>query len=118
MMAPDVLIVTQAHDPTTDYLLPYLQREGLTWCRWDPGTVPTQSAASMQFAEGRWHDFTIVLDRGEQVQLGEVGVIWYRRPSTYHAPGTTPTESLTRFINIETRWFRVCPTFYTRRYWA
>ena len=93
MIAPDVLIVTQAHDPTTDYLLPYLQREGLTWCRWDPGTVPTQSAASMQFAEGRWHDFTIVLDRGEQVRLDDVGVIWYRRPSTHHAPGTTPTEN-------------------------
>ena len=105
MMAPDVLIVTQAHDPTTDYLLPYLQRAGLTWGRWDPGTVPTQSAASMQFAEGRWHDFTVVLDRGEQVRLDDVGVIWYRRPSTQHAPGTTPTESLTHFINSETRWF-------------
>jgi hypothetical protein len=86
MLAPDVLIVTQAHDPTTDYLLPYLQREGLTWCRWDPGTVPTQSAASMQFAEGHWHDFTIVLEYGEQVRLDDVGVIWYRRPSTHHAP--------------------------------
>ena len=86
-MAPDVLIITQAHDPTTDYLLPYLQRESLTWGRWDPGTVPSQSAASMQFTEGRWHDFTIVLDRGEQVRLDDVGVIWYRRPSTHHAPG-------------------------------
>jgi hypothetical protein len=59
----------------------------------------------MQFAEGRWHDFTLVLDRGEQVKLDEVGVIWYRRPSLQHAPGTTPTESLTRFINSETRGF-------------
>ena len=66
MLAPDVLIITQDNDPTTDYLLPYLQRAGLTWCRWDPGTVPTQSTASMQFAEGRWRDFTLVLDRGEQ----------------------------------------------------
>ena len=52
----------------------------------------------MRFAEGQWHDFTIVLDGGEQVRLDDVGVIWYRRPSTHHAPGTTPTESLTRFI--------------------
>ena len=72
-MAPDVLIVTQAHDPTTDYLLPYLDDEGLTWCRWDPGTVSTQSAASMQFAEGRWHDFTIVLEYGGRCGLTTLG---------------------------------------------
>jgi glutathione synthase/RimK-type ligase-like ATP-grasp enzyme len=59
----------------------------------------------MQLVDGRWCDSTITLEEGAQVRLDDVGVIWYRRPSTQHAPGTTPTESLTRFLNIETRWF-------------
>lgn len=105
MRAPDVFIVTQAYDPTTDYLLPYLERAGLTWCRWDPGTVPTQTAASMRFADGRWSDCTVLLEHGDTVRLDDVGVIWYRRPSIQHAPPATPTESLSRFLNLETRWF-------------
>ncbi len=105
MSAPDVLIVTQAFDPTTEYLLPYLERAGLRWCRWDPGTVPTASTASMQLVAGRWCEGTITLEDGVEVRLDDVGVIWYRRPSIQHAPGTTPTASLTRFLNIETRWF-------------
>lgn len=105
MRAPDVFIVTQAYDPTTDYLLPYLEREGLSWRRWDPGAVPTGDAASMRFADGHWSDCLVVLEQGETIRLDDVGVIWYRRPSIHHAPLATPTESLTRFINLETRWF-------------
>jgi len=70
-----------------------------------PGTVPTQSMASMQFDAGQWHAYTVGLENGTTLRLDEVGVIWYRRPSTLHAPLSTPTESLTHFINSETRWF-------------
>lgn len=102
---PDVLIVTQDADPTTDYLLPYLERAGLRWCRWDPGSLPTASTASMHLVDGRWQGQRITLADGSQVALDQVGVIWYRRPSTQHAPHGTLTESLTRFLNLETRWF-------------
>lgn len=101
----DVLIITQEPDPTTDYLVPYLERAGLRWRRWDPGAIPTTSMASMQLVAGRWQGSRVTLDDGTLVPLDEVGVIWYRRPSTQHAPSGTPSESLTRFINLETRWF-------------
>ncbi|MGE3540452.1 MAG: hypothetical protein AB7N91_23785 [Candidatus Tectimicrobiota bacterium] len=105
MRAPDVFIVTQAYDPTTDYLVPFLAQAGLTWARWDPGSVPAHSTASMQLRDGRWTQCTVRLETGETLCLDEVGVIWYRRPSLLHAPHGTPTESLSRFLNRETRWF-------------
>lgn len=105
MSAPQVLIVSEATDATVDYLVPHLERAGLSWSRWDPGCVPTRSCAGMALREGAWSSFAVVDEDGARFDLGEVGVVWYRRPSDAHAPASTPTQSVVEFINRETIWF-------------
>ncbi|MEL6346508.1 MAG: MvdC/MvdD family ATP grasp protein [Myxococcota bacterium] len=100
----DVLVITTPDDPTTDRLLPHLEDAGMSWRRWDPGRVPTRQQAGFWMDGDRCQRFTV---RGDdtQLDLDRVGVLWYRRPSTLHAPTTTPNPEIRNFINTETRYF-------------
>lgn len=105
MSKTDVLILTQDDDLTAEYLLPYLKEESLSWVIWDPGNVPVTSEIGFELADGIWEGFDIEISPGHSISLNDIGVIWIRRPSYYHAPWGTPTDSLTRFVNLESRAF-------------
>lgn len=63
------------------------------------------SQAGCELVDGVWRGFEIEVASGEWLSLDEVGVVWVRRPGFFHAPWGTPTDSLTRFINLESRAF-------------
>lgn len=97
----DVLIVTQRDDPTTDYLLPYLKKAGLSWARWDSGDLPLEATAGISIDDDGTQRVSIARTDKPNLNISDVGVVWYRRPTTQYAPAGVPTRDVRKFIDDE-----------------
>jgi hypothetical protein len=92
-----LLILTSAQDATTDYLIPALERHDIPFVRWDSGSVPTQALCSLRWSGDM--SGQIIGDFGD-IDLSDVGCIYYRRPTHTHAPESAPI-AIRQFINGE-----------------
>lgn len=70
---------------------------------WDPGSVPTLAYAGAHLRHGEWERFSLRIGR-EVLDLGQVGVIWLRRPTDTHAPASCPDEGIRELVDVETSW--------------
>nr|BAP34760.1 hypothetical protein [Streptomyces sp. ML694-90F3] len=79
-----VIVLTEADDPTADYVIRELNERRVPVVRLDPGAdAPTFSALALPTAS--WSGPLTVA--GRALDLGSVRAVYHRRPSPYRAPG-------------------------------
>lgn len=85
---PVVLVITEVDDPTADLVIAEQQRRGRTSVvRVDPGDFPSNLtlAASLDTGTGSWRGALTTTSR--EVDLAEIGAVYWRRPTPYAFPG-------------------------------
>ncbi len=81
---PRVLVLTEACDPTADFVLEHLNDRSIPFWRVDPGDFPAELGLSARF-DRSWSGELRGPMRG--VDLDEVRAVYYRRPSGFRTPG-------------------------------
>jgi ATP-grasp ribosomal peptide maturase len=80
---PRVLVLTEACDPTADFVLEHLNERQIPFWRVDPGEFMTELALSAWF-DGAWSGDLRGPMRG--IELGWIRTVYYRRPSDFRTP--------------------------------
>lgn len=86
-VAPRVLVITYALDPTADFLLRELGERGVPFWRTDLADFPSRSTLTAELRpDGRWRGR--MYDQLRGVDLSEVRSVWWRKPTRYSFPDT------------------------------
>jgi ATP-grasp ribosomal peptide maturase len=97
--SPRVLVLTEACDPTADFVLEHLNERGVGFWRVDPGDFPESVDLSAEFDRAWSGELRGPL---RTVDLAEVRAVYYRRPSGFRTPaGLTGPER--RFVESQAR---------------
>lgn len=97
--SPRVLVLTEACDPTADFVLERLNERGVGFWRVDPGDFPEVLDLSAEF-DRAWAGQL----RGplRAIDLAEIRTVYYRRPSGFRTPaGLSGAER--RFVESQAR---------------
>jgi len=93
------LVLTEACDPTADYVLEHLNARGVGFWRLDPGDFPETLELSADF-DGAWSGQL----RGplRAVDVSDIRAVYYRRPSGFRTPAGL-SEPERQFVESQAR---------------
>lgn len=88
MTSTKVLVLTKEFDPHVAPVAEQVRHRGFSVIRFDLADFPEQIqlAAHIGSESGGWRGPLHLHSHGESYDLDEIGAIWYRRPTLYHAP--------------------------------
>jgi len=95
-----ILLVTEQFDPTADLLVAELRRREMAFLRWNMDRYPVGSTLTYRAAADRFA--TVLCADGREIDLAEVGAIWWRGFNPTGVPEDLDEEER-RFAELEAR---------------